>query len=133
VISKPLSIVSRFEVRARTRSVVSSSANSVEEPRVLTIPNPIRSLSNKSSENIAPKAVNGTTSECLAPPPNTDHSRLWFGQEQDFGEAVFSSTPRNLRGLYSRYVVARDAVLGLAWTDTEVLVCSRTHVAITLK
>lgn len=72
------------------------------------------------------------TPERLAP-PNTDFSRLWFGQEQDVGEAVFSSTPRSFGGFRSRYVVARDGILGLAWTDIEVLVCSGTRVAITLK
>lgn len=67
--------------------------------------------------------------QCSAP-PNTDFSRIWFGEEQDIGEAVFSSIPRRLGGFCSRYVVARDEVVGLTWTDTDVMVCSRTHVAI---
>ena len=128
VISKPLSVVARFEIRARARSVASSSANSAEEHRTLTIPNPLRSLSSKSVETIASRDVEGAASEGLAP-PNTDLSRLWFGPDQDVGEAVFSSSPRGLRGLCSRYVVARDTVVGLAWTDAEVLVRTGTPVA----
>jgi hypothetical protein len=130
VISRPLSVVAGFEVRARTHSVTSSSANSVDEHKTLTASNPIKSLGSKSSEDVASRGLDGITPVCLAP-PNTDFSRLWFGQEQDVGEAVFSSAPRSLRGFCSRYVVARDAVLGLAWTDTEVLVRSGKHVAIT--
>ncbi|KAF8549736.1 WD40 repeat-like protein [Imleria badia] len=121
VISRPLSVVARFEVRARARSAASSTANSAEELWALTIPNPLKSLGTKSTENIASRDVEGTMSEGLAP-PNTDLSRLWFGPDQDVGEAVFSSSPRRLRGLCSRYVVARDAVVGLVWTDTEVLI-----------
>lgn len=64
--------------------------------------------------------------ECLAH-PNTDSSRLWFGEDQDVGEAVFSSATHSLGGLRSRYTVERDDVLGLAWTDTEVLVRSGTR------
>lgn len=130
MISRPLSVVAGFEVRARAHSVASSSANSVDEHRALTASNSIKSLGNKSSEDVASRDVDGTTPVCVAP-PNTDFSRLWFGQELDVGEAVFSSVPRSLRGFCSRYVVARDAVLGLAWTDTEVLVRSGKHAAIT--
>lgn len=125
MISTPLSVASPFQVLARARSVTSSSANSVDESKALTIPNPFKSLGNNSSENIASKdSSDGGTLECPAH-PNTDASRLWFGEEQDIGEALFSSAPRSLRGLRSRYSVERDDVLGLAWTDTEVLVRSR--------
>ncbi|KAG6372767.1 hypothetical protein JVT61DRAFT_7165 [Boletus reticuloceps] len=113
---RSLSVITRFEVRVRTRSVASSSANSVDEPRTLAIPSPLRSLGSTSSENVASR--NGDRVAA----PNTDFSRLWFGQDRDVGAAVFSSTPRSLRGLCSRYIVARDAVLGLAWTDSEVLI-----------
>lgn len=129
MISRPLSVVPRFEVPARAHSVASSSANSVDEPRTLTIPNPFKAVSNKSTENIATRGSDGMTHQRPAS-PNTDFSRLRFGQEQDVGEAVFSSTPRRLGGLCSRYVVARDGVLGLAWTDTEVMVRSGAHAAI---
>lgn len=93
----------------------------------MTIPSSLKSLGSKSSENVV-RDVNGATSDPA--PPNTDFSRIWFGQDRVVGEAVFSSTPRNLSGLCSRYSVARDAVLSLAWTDSEILVCSGTRVAI---
>ena len=131
MICRPLTVVARFQVCARTRSTASSSANSADESWSLAIPNPLKSLTSKSSENIGPRNTNGTAPEGLAP-PNTDSSRLWFGQDQVVGDAVFSSQTRMLRGLRSQYVVARDAVMGLAWTDTEVLVCSGTHIVVAL-
>ncbi|KAH0826520.1 hypothetical protein J3R83DRAFT_5527 [Lanmaoa asiatica] len=66
--------------------------------------NPFKALGSKSTENITSRNSDGTTSDSLAP-PNTDSSRL-----------------RSLGGFCCRYVVARDGVLGLTWTDSEVLI-----------
>ena len=121
VISRPLSVVDRFEVSARTRSVTTSSTNSLES-KTLVVSNPFKSLSSKSTENIASgNSVDGTMPESPAR-PNTGSSRLWFGEEQDMGKAAFSSVPHGLKGLRIRYNVEKDGALGLAWTDTKVLV-----------
>ena len=130
VISRPLSILSRFEVPSGARSVTSFSANSVDETRPLSASNGLsRSLGGKSSENIASgDPSNGTNQEYPAY-RNADSSRLLFGEEQDVGEAVFPSTPASLGGLHSRYTVRRDDVLGLAWTDTDILVRRGIHIA----
>ena len=60
VICRQLTVVAHFQVRARTRSTVSSSANSADESWSLAIPNPLKSLGSKISEDIAPRNANGT-------------------------------------------------------------------------
>ncbi|KAF9220526.1 WD40 repeat-like protein [Gyrodon lividus] len=122
VISQPVAIIAGFEVSERVRSLPLSSIHSRDEPKSLTISNPFKNLGSKSSENIGssdpPVDGIGIGSEYLE--PNTEFSRLRFGQECDAGPVVFSSTSNILRGLCCQYAIGTVTVLGLSWTDSEV-------------
>jgi hypothetical protein len=122
VISQPMTIIAGFEVPASARCLTLSSIHSRDEPKSLTIPNPFKALGSKSSENIgSPDSHRGEiVLEYFA--PNTEFSRLRFGQECDAGPVIFSSNPDALRGLCGQYAISTAGMFGVSWTDSEILV-----------
>ncbi|KIJ14943.1 hypothetical protein PAXINDRAFT_176598 [Paxillus involutus ATCC 200175] len=121
VISQPMTIIAGFEVPASARCLTLSSIHSRDEPKSLTIPNPFKALGSKSSENIgSPDSHRGEiVLEYFA--PNTEFSRLRFGQECDAGPVIFSSNPDALRGLCGQYAISTAGMFGVSWTDSEIL------------
>ncbi|KIK98529.1 hypothetical protein PAXRUDRAFT_800852 [Paxillus rubicundulus Ve08.2h10] len=121
VISQPMTIIAGFEVPARARSLTLSSTHSRDEPKSLTIPNPFKALGSRSSENIGSPDSHrdGIVPESLA--PNTEFSRLRFGQECDAGPVILSSSPNALRGLCGQYAIRTTGIFGVSWTDSEII------------
>ncbi|KAH7885158.1 hypothetical protein F5I97DRAFT_1937434 [Phlebopus sp. FC_14] len=101
VISQPLAILAGFE-----------------NHNAVTIPSPPKALgSSRSSENITVLPEN----TCEVPIVDASLYRLRFGQECDAGTIPFSSNQGPLSGLSIHCPIGLGKILGLAWTESEVL------------
>ncbi|KAG1810892.1 uncharacterized protein BJ212DRAFT_1484021 [Suillus subaureus] len=123
LVTRCLTIIPAYEIRARGRSFTSSPAHSQEDNRTLAIPNPFKVFGSKSAESIALLGQNhnsGTEQENNFPTIATiDLGRVQLEEEESRG-IVISSPEFLLEGITARYAGLNERIIGLAWSNTDI-------------
>jgi hypothetical protein len=125
LVSRRLTIIPAYEIRARGRSFTSSPAYSQEDNKALAIPNPFKVFGSKSVESVAlPGQIqnSGTEQENISSTIVTsDLGRVQLEEEESRG-IVNSSPDFLLEGITARYAGLNEKIVGLAWSDTDIMV-----------
>ncbi|KAG2127039.1 hypothetical protein BD769DRAFT_1460808 [Suillus cothurnatus] len=124
LVSRRLTIIPAYEIRARGRSFTSSPAYSQEDNKALAIPNPFKVFGSKSVESVAlPGQIqnSGTEQENISSTIVTsDLGRVQLEEEESRG-IVNSSPEFLLEGITARYAGLNEKIVGLAWSDTDIM------------
>ncbi|KAG1739452.1 uncharacterized protein EDB91DRAFT_1135335 [Suillus paluster] len=123
LVTRCLTIIPEYEMRARARSFTSSPAHSQDGHKSLAIPNPFKAFGSKSAESVAllgQSHSSGTEQES----PSTTISTSSLGrvrlEEEESSGIVVSSPGFLLEGITVRYASLNDRIIGLAWSNTEI-------------
>lgn len=90
----------------------------------MTIPNPFKVFGSKSAENVALLGQShGSVTEQESPSTTVinDVGRVRFDEEESRGILV-SSPGFSLRGFTARYAGLNERIVGLVWSNTEIMV-----------
>ncbi|OJA15937.1 hypothetical protein AZE42_02647 [Rhizopogon vesiculosus] len=121
LVTRCLSIIPAYEIQARRRSF--TSFHSQEDQKSLTIPNPFKAFGSKSAENVALLGQShGTVTEheSSSTAVTSDIGRVRFEEEESRG-IVITSPGFALAGFTARYAGLNDRIIGLAWSNTEIM------------
>lgn len=122
-VTRRLTIIPAYEIRARGRSFTSSPAHSQEDNRSLAIPNPFKVFGSKSVESVALLGQNhnsGTEQENISATIATiDLGRVQLEEEESRG-IVISSPEFLLEGITACYAGLNERIIGLAWSNTDI-------------
>jgi hypothetical protein len=125
LVTRCLTIIPTYEIRARGRSFTSSPTHSQEDHRSLAIPNPFKAFGSKSAESVALLGQNnnsGTEQESISPTIATSNlGRVRLEEEESLG-IVISSPEVLLEGITARYGGMNERIIGLAWSNTDITV-----------
>jgi hypothetical protein len=125
LVTRCLTIIPAYEIRARGRSLTSSPTHSHEDHRSLAIPNPFKAFGSKSVESVALLGQNhnsGTEQESISPTITaSDLGRVLLEEEESLG-IVISSSEVLLEGITARYAGFNERIIGLAWSNTDITV-----------
>lgn len=123
LVTRCLTIIPAYEIRARGRSFTSSPTHSQEDHRSLAIPNPFKAFGSKSAESVALLGQNnnsGTEQESISPTIATGNlGRVRLEEEESLG-IVISSPEVLLEGITARYGGMNERIIGLAWSNTDI-------------
>ncbi|KAG1836125.1 hypothetical protein DFJ58DRAFT_735218 [Suillus subalutaceus] len=120
LVTRRLTIIPAYEIRARGRSFTSSPAHSQEDSKSLAIPNPFKVFGSKSVESVALLGQNNnpaTEQENIS--PTIDLGRVQLEEEESRG-IVISSPEFLLEGITARYAGLNERIIGLAWSNTDI-------------
>ncbi|KAG2341534.1 WD40 repeat-like protein [Suillus weaverae] len=120
LVTRYLTIIPAYEIRARG----SSPAHSQEDHTSLAIPNPFKVFGSKSVESVAHLGQNhnsGTEQESIPTIATSNLGRVRLGEEESRG-VVISSPEFLLEGITARYAGLNERIIGLAWSNTDIMV-----------